>query len=100
MMLIRAVKDRDMGIAIPWYLGQAWDEPSQRVTYLTYIPLNWVVAWGRQAWSRLMAGPRDRFTERLHEAYVTGHRDGVKEVRKRPPDVATYLDRVKVEPKR
>lgn len=65
-------------IAFPW--GIAWTRPDMREVVLIWIPFNFVVAWAREAWYRLLQGPRtaweERIIDQLERDYQTGYSQG------------------------
>ena len=95
-MIIREYTDKEhLGMRLPWYLGFCWRNFNIRSSTYAVMPLNWLMGWGRAAYYRLMAGPRDALEEKyekvvveerkwgLINGYEDGHKAGIIAERKR-----------------
>lgn len=74
--------DQKQGEMIPKGYGVAWRNYEVATTILIPIPLNFLLAWIREGYFRLIAGPRDRLEQQiiasLSEDEARGYQDGFK----------------------
>ena len=75
---------RGMTLQFPW--GVAWHYHHKRTVVFMPIPLNWVFAWAREGYYRVMQGARGRLRESIiaelsddeARGFNLGYRDGFK----------------------
>ena len=78
--------DRKQGEMIPKGYGVAWRNYTTATTTLIPIPLNFLLAWIREVYFRLITGPRDRLEQQIiislsedeARGYSHGYQDGFK----------------------
>ena len=57
--LFVALKRLHQGYRIPRGWGIAWFQYDRDIAVVMPLPLNWIAGWTRNAYYRLMAGPRE-----------------------------------------
>jgi len=65
-MIVTARRIRE-GYKLPFFYGIAYEEVGMRMTIAYPIPFNFLVGWFRQAFYRLLTGPRLKYLMKLEQ---------------------------------